>query len=104
MAVPLKQPNSKPSFRKLFPEPRTTKNLKNTKCRILQELQTSFKNKDMKNLSFHHLSPNKSDVLALGCNFVPKPPTSTQHFMQELATHLNQIRGNTSISKPVPNY
>ena len=55
----IKQPCSKLSFTKLFPEMRITKNFTSSKRRILQELQTSFKSKAMRNLSFHQLSPNQ---------------------------------------------
>ena len=52
------------------------------KRRILQELQTSFKSKAMRNLSSHELSPIETEVLALGDNFVPTTPASTHHTTQ----------------------
>ena len=39
-----KRPYSIPAFKKLFPKTRR-KNFRNTKRRILQELQTNFRNK-----------------------------------------------------------
>ena len=44
--------------------------------RILQELQTSFRNKAIRNLSSQQLSPIETEVLALGLNFVLTPLAS----------------------------
>ena len=85
-----KRPYAKPSFRILFPEIRTTKNFRSTKRRILQELQTNFKNKAIRNLSSHHLSQIETEVLALGLNFVPTPPAPTHHLVQKSAIRLIQ--------------
>ena len=57
MTAQPKQPYSKPTFKKLFPDMCTARNLRNTKRRILQELLTSFNNKAIRNLSFHQLFP-----------------------------------------------
>ena len=72
-------------FRKLFSETRA-----NTKCWIIQELQTSLKNKAIKSLSSHQLSAIETKVLPLGHNFVPTHPASTHHIIPKLATHLIQ--------------
>ena len=85
-----KRPSAKPSFKKLFPEIHTTKIFRSTKRRIFQELQTNFKNKAIRNLSSHHLSRIKTEVLALGLNFVPTPPASTHHLIQKSANRLIQ--------------
>ena len=66
------------------------KNFRSTKRRILQELQTNFKNKAIRNLSFHHLSLIETEVLARGLNLVPTPPASTHHLVQKLGTRLIQ--------------
>ena len=78
--------------KKLFPEIRTTKNFRGTKRRILQELQSNFKRKAIRNLSSYQLSPNEIEVLALGLNFVPTPSDSTHHLVQKSASHLTQTR------------
>ena len=83
-----KRPYAKSSFKKLFLEIRTTKNFRSTKRRILQKLQTNFKNKAIRNLSSHHLSRIETEVL--GLNFVPTPPASTHHLVQKSATRLIQ--------------
>ena len=85
-----KRPLAKPSFKKLFPEIRTTKHFRSTKRWIGQELQTNFKSKAIRNLSSHHLSRIETEVLALGLNFVPTPPASIQHLVQKSATRLIQ--------------
>ena len=85
-----KQPYTKPSFKKLYPQIRTTKNFRSTKRRILQELQTNLENKVIRNLSSHHLSRIETEVLALGLNFAPTPPAYTHHLVQKSVTHLIQ--------------
>ena len=85
-----KRPYSKPSFKKLFPETHTMIKFRNTKCQILQELQTSFKNKAITNLSSHQLSPTEIEVLNLGLNFVPTLPASTHHLVLKSANCLTQ--------------
>ena len=90
-AALLKQPYSRPSFKKLFSEIRTTKNFRSTKrCRILQELQSNFERKAIRNLSSNQLWPNESEVLALGLNFVSTPSASTYHVIQKSASQLTQ--------------
>ena len=84
-AAPLKRPYSRSSFRTLFLEIRTTKNFRSTKRHILQELQSNFKRKAIRNLSSYQLSSNESEVLALGLNFVPTPLTSTYDLIQKSA-------------------
>ena len=59
---------------------------------ILQELQSNFKRKAIRNLSSYQLSPNEIEVLALGLNFVPIPSASTHHLVQKSASHLTQTR------------
>ena len=76
--------------KKLFPEIRTTKNFRGTKRRILQELQSNFEKKAIRNLSSYQLSPNESEVLALGLKFVPTPSASTCHLIQKSAFRLTQ--------------
>ena len=71
-----------------FPKRHTTRNFKSTTCWILQELQTSFKNIAVRNLSSHQLSPIETEILALGLNFVPTSPASTHYFIQKSATYL----------------
>ena len=66
------------------------KNLRNTKGQILQELQTSFKNKAMRNRSSHHLSSIETEVLTLGLNFIPTPVASKHHLVLKLSNHLTQ--------------
>ena len=81
MAARPKRPYSKIFFKKLFLETDTRKNLRSTKRWILQELQTSFKNKAIRNLSTHQLSLIKIEVLHLGLNFAPshlQPPHTPQ--------------------------
>ena len=90
MAAPLKRPYSRPSFKTLFLEIRTTKNFRSTKRRNFQELQSNFKRKAIRNLSSYQLSPNKSEVLALGLNFVSTPSASTYHLIQKSASQLTQ--------------
>ena len=85
-----KQPYSIPSFKKLFPQTHTMRNFRNTKHWILQELQTSFRNKTIRNLSSHQLSPIETEVHALGLNFVPTPTTSAHHLVLKSANHLSQ--------------
>ena len=99
MTAQPKQPYSKPSFKKLFPETYTMRNFRNAKHRILQELQMSFKNKAIWNPSSHQLSPIETEVLALDLNFVPTPPPSTPHLNLKLANHLTQTMKNSSISE-----
>ena len=89
-AAPLKRPYSRPLFKKLFPEIRTTKNFRRTKCRIIQELQLTFQVKAIRNLSSYELSPNESEVLLLGLNFVLTPSASTHHLIQKSASRLTQ--------------
>ena len=60
----LKRPYYRPLFRKLFPETHTTKKIRSIKYWIFQELQTSFKNKAIRNLSSHQLLPTETEVLA----------------------------------------
>ena len=100
--APLKQPYCKPSFKKLFAEIRTTKNFRSTKHRILQELQSNFQNKAIRNLSSYQLSSIKSEVLSLSLNFVPTPSVSIHHLIQKSATRLTQTIKNNSISKTTP--
>ena len=85
-----KWPYSKPSFKKLYSETGTMRNLWNTKHQILQELQTSFKNKAIRNLSSQQLSPIETEVLTLGLNFVPTPIAPTHHLVLKLANRLAQ--------------
>ena len=68
-----KRPYSIASFKKLLPQVHTTRNFRKTKRWILQELQTKFRNKAIRNHSSHQLSPIETEVLALGLNFVPTP-------------------------------
>ena len=89
-AAPLKQPYSRPSFKKLFPEICTTKNFRSTQRRIFQELQSNFERKAIRNLSSYQLSLFESEVLALGLNFVPTPSASTHHLIQKSASRLTQ--------------
>ena len=77
------------SFKTFFPESCTTRNFRNTKRPILQELQTGIKNKAIRNLS--SLQINLSS-LALGLNFVPTPPTYTHHLVLKSANRLTQTR------------
>ena len=65
-------------------------NFRSTRRRILQELQANFKRKAIRNLSSYQLSPNESEVLALGLNFVLTPSASTHHLIQKSASHLTQ--------------
>ena len=81
MVAPIKQPYSRLSFKKLFPEIRTTKNFRSIKRRILPELQSNFVGKAIRNLSSYQLSPNEIEVLALGLNFVLTPSRSTHHLI-----------------------
>ena len=67
---------------------RAIKNFRSTICRILQELQSNFQRKAIRNLSSYQLSPIESKVIALGLNFVPTPSASTHHLIQKSATHL----------------
>ena len=90
MVAPLKQPYSRTSFKKLFPETRITKSFRSTKRRILQELQSNFERKAIRNLSSYQLSSNKIEVLTLGLNFVLTLSALTQHFIQKSATRLTQ--------------
>ena len=73
-----KRPYSKPSFKNRH------------KRRILQELQMSFQNKAIRNLSSHQLSPIETEVLTLGLNFVPTPLASTHHLVLKLANCLTE--------------
>ena len=90
MKAQAKQPYFKPSFKKLFPETSTMRNFRNTKRRILRELQASFKNKAIRNLSSHLLSPIESEVRTFGLNFVPTPSASTHHLILKSANRLIQ--------------
>ena len=85
-----KQPYSIPSFKKLFLQTCTMRNFRNTKPQILQELQTSFRNKAVRNLSSHQLSPSETEILALGLNFVPTPLAYTHHLILVLTNHLTR--------------
>ena len=76
-----KQPYSKLLFKKFFLQTCTMRNFGNTKLWIPQELQTSFKNKAIINLSAHQLYLTETEVLALGLNFVPTPQASTHHLV-----------------------
>ena len=67
---------------------RTIKNFRSTICCILQELQSNFQRKTIRNLSSYQLSPIESKVIALGLDFVPTPSASTQHLIQKSATRL----------------
>ena len=67
---------------------RTIKNFRSTTCPILQELQSNFQRKAIRNLSSYQLSLIESKVIALGLNFVPTPSASTHHLIQKSATHL----------------
>ena len=69
---------------------RTIKNFRSTICRILQELQSNFQRKAIRNLSSYQLSPVESKVIALGLNFVPTPSASTHHLIQKSATRLTR--------------
>ena len=102
-AAPLKRPYSRPLFKKLFPEIRTTKNYRSTKCRNIQELQLTFQAKAIRNLSSYELSPNESEVLLLGLNFVLTPSASTHHLIQKSASRLTQAM-NPKSQKQSPNY
>ena len=90
MKAQTKRPYSEPSFKKLFPEICTTRNFRKTKHWILQEFQTSFKSKAIRNLSSHQLSPIKTEVLKLGVHFIPTPPTSTHHLVLKSANRFTQ--------------
>ena len=90
MTAQPERPYSIPSFKKLFPQTRTRRNVRNTKCWILQELQTIFKNKAIRNLSSHHQSPIETAVLVLGLTFVPATPASILHLVLKLANWLTQ--------------
>ena len=94
MKAQSKRPYSKPSFKKLFPETRTMRNFRNTKHQILQELQTSFKNKAIWKLSSHQLSPIETKVFALGLNLVPTPLATTHHLVLKSANRLTQTMKN----------
>ena len=105
-----KWPYSIPSFKKLFSQTRTTRNFRNTKHQILQGLQTNFRNKAIRNLSSHQLSPTETKVLALSLNFVPTLPASTPHLVLKSANRLTQsmkkqfhIR-NQSLTNKRPTY
>ena len=67
---------------------RTIKNFRSTTCPILQELQSNFQRKAIRNLSSYQLSLIESKVIALGLNFVSTPSASTHHLIQKSATHL----------------
>ena len=86
----IKQPYTRPSFKKLFPEIRTTKNFRSIKRRILPERQSNFFGKAIRNLSSYQLSPNEIGALALGLNFVLTPSRSTHHLIQKSDTRLTQ--------------
>ena len=68
----------------------TTKNFRNTKHRILQELQTNFRNKAIRNISSHQLSPIETEVLGLGLNFVPTPLAFRHHVVLKSTNRLTQ--------------
>ena len=69
---------------------RTIKNFRSTICRILQELQSNFQRKAIRNLSSYQLSPIESKVIGLGLNFVPIPSASIHHLIQKSATRLTR--------------
>ena len=81
MLARLKRPYSQPLFRKLFlaiQETHTIENFRSTKRLVFPELQTSFKNKSIRNLSSYQLLPIETAVLILCLNFVTTPPALTQ--------------------------
>ena len=83
---------------------RTTKNFRSTKLCILQELQSNFERKAIRNLSSYQLSPNKSEVFVLGINFVPTPLTSARHLIQRSASRLTKTVKKQLHFKPFLNY
>ena len=66
------------------------KKFTSTKCRIVHELQTKFRNKAIKNLSSYQLSRTETEVLALALKFVPTPPASMQYLVRKSATRFIQ--------------
>ena len=90
MTARLKQPYSKPLFKKFFLQTCTMRNFGNTKRWILEELQTSFKNKAIINLSAHQISLTETEGLTLGLNFVPTPQVSTHHLVLKSTNRLIQ--------------
>ena len=79
------------------------RNFRNTKLWILQKLQTSFGIKAIRNLFSHQLSPNETEVLTFGLNFVPTPPASTHHLVLKSATRLTYFR-NQPLTTKCPTY
>ena len=66
------------------------RNFRNGKRGILQKLETNFRNKAIRNLSSHQLSPIETEVFTLGLNFVPTPLGSTHHLVLKLTNPLTQ--------------
>ena len=86
--APFKRPHFRPSFKKLFQEIHTTKNFRSIKRQILQELQSNFKKKAIRNLSFTSYHQMKVKYLPQVSNLSQHPqlPRTTSFKNQLLAS------------------